>query len=145
MTIPSIPDAQQAVVAAQHALAAAESDLAKAVSASRPNGMLSDGALIVEFGGKLYAASRPANVGDRTDIAEYAERQVVRGRYFTITCGCGESVETSVPRPATGTSPVVYRYFRQPKGSYLVLARTPHPDPPCEHWHELPLTFRAEP
>lgn len=102
--------------------------------------LVAPGALIAEFGGKLYVSLRSAGFDIRHEVAEFEARAVVAGRMAHLRCECGQTSEWDAP--GWGKA-VAYRYSHSESAVdrkyHLTIVRTRLDAPPCEHWLQVPL------
>lgn len=114
-----------------------------------PSTLTSTGALIAEFGGKVYTSTQHATFDEKNHCEDRADRTVIVGITASLTCNCGASTQWSLPA-SSGHKVVCRRYFRcagtevDPDDNYLTIVRTAAPEPPCAHWAELPLTMSED-
>lgn len=103
--------------------------------------------MIAEFGEKCYAAVLPVTVAaerldDDFDLIPSA--RIVRQQYkMSVACRCGAHVEwinTALH------DPFIYQYADSYEGEVwsFQIIRTEIAEPPCDHWHEIPLCFPAQ-
>lgn len=106
------------------------------------------GALIAEFGGKLYVSTRHATAVTENVVQDHGIRVDVVDRRARITCECGVVAEWSAPRRQSGEWNVFRLFYgdaeTDPYGP-LTIIRAVNDTPPCDHWSEVPLKLAVEP
>lgn len=118
------------------------------ITSGQPRPPAEFGALIAEFGGKCFAATRKVTIQrDRLDTEfamafETPTRIEASDHRIELTCGCGTMIGWT--HTSGGPDPFMYSYWdteTSVSGPHLGLIRTAADSPPCTHWHELPLRF----
>lgn len=114
------------------------------------------GALIAEFSGTCFAATRKVSVLRDVLVTELVTEfeTPVRVKYndhrIELTCECGSMIGWT--HTVRDLDPFMYTYWDAgtEEGTaapcpHLGLIRTTAAAPPCTHWHELPLRFPTAP
>ncbi|MEU2106480.1 hypothetical protein [Nocardia sp. NPDC019255] len=121
--------AQKEVAAAQRFLQLAH-EQAQYELDEAAKALMRPGALIAEFGDKMYLSMRHASIA--------IQRQSGTAE---LRCSCDAVAEWNL---STGGDTTAYRYVRDAcegaeRGCHLVIVRSTSPEPPCEHWLHVPL------
>jgi hypothetical protein len=134
--------AQQEVAAAERFLLSAH-EQAKHEQDEADKALMRPGALIAEFGGKMYLSMRCASIAIHRQDRVVVDRVVQTLGTAELRCGCDAVAEWNLP---TGGETTAYRYVRDAcelaeRGCHLAIVRSTSPEPPCEHWLKVPLTL----
>ncbi|MGI5223049.1 hypothetical protein [Nocardia sp. CA-290969] len=134
-----LADAQKEAANAQAylewALGVAQDEIDKANSE-----LVAPGALIADFGGKLYVSVKRAGFSLEPRIESGTGYTTVTSRAAELRCECGQAGEWSYP---TKADVVVSRHWHSDSEAgrkpHLTIVHTALHKPPCDHWIRVPL------